>query len=591
MSVGHNDDTQDLVEFRKKDSREGRFQRYARARVRQFWLRQIMTAYGSATMGLLVDFRLGLILCVLAILGELIDISVLRFLLRQGHRAFRKKWAGWIATAAAGAQSIVFSICISLAWVAGGTATQIFCISFFAAAVLNGGIVANFQPAASWTRLSVYGISIVALLLMDGIQLGFDRLHWQVLTLSTLMFGSTLVLFLFFLLRIQDRHMVAEGALLSEKARVEKALQAKTAFLSSVSHQLRTPLNGIMGAGDMLAHSNPRPDQSALLSPLRSSAADLHALISDILDVTQLEKGGLLINRTVIDIDAILRGTVEKYRKRAEEKHLALTFSVEDELPEHVLGDADRISQIVSKLLSNAIRFTERGGIEVKVSVHHSALFSFAFINVTDTGIGIHPEKLREILSGDITETGTLDGGIGLGLRISQKLARQMGGNLLIESTPGSGTACRLTLELHKTNAEDKDLPDWNIANAAILVVEDNRTNQLIVKKMLGPTGASLFFANDGEEAVDQFHKYRPDLILMDLAMPKKTGLEATKDIRTFESESCAKPTPIIALTANAFDEDKRSCERVGMNGFLSKPVTKDALLSELQRAGQASLG
>ena len=159
-----------------------------------------------------------------------------------------------------------------------------------------------------------------------------------------------------------------------------------------------------------------------------------------------------------------------------------------------------------------------------------------------------------------------------------------------MESAKDQGTVCRLTLEIVKTQRSGTTTNDWSIAKASILIAEDNKTNQLIVKKMLDQTGADLCFANDGVEAVERYHSFKPDLILMDLAMPHKSGLEATKDIRDFEHRTAVPEIPIIALTANAFEENKRQCEQVGMNGFLSKPVNRDALILELNRAGQAAM-
>lgn len=590
MSVTLGQHSKELQAFLQRDSLEGRFLRYARARVRQFFVRQLMTALGVVTLGLLIDWRFGAALLVIALMGELADVATLAWLWRKAEKGtLRKKF--WMSSMSAGFQAACFSTCIILSWMVGGKEVHFFCLAFYAATAMNAGIVTNFNKPAAFARMGVYAISTVGLLVGEGLVVGSQNLGWQMDTLATLILAVTVFFYLKFMLSVQSRHMQGEGELLTEKARVEEALQTKTRFLSSVSHQLRTPLNGIMGASDLLAHNKPRADQIALLQPLRSSATDLHALISDILDITQMEKGGLMIKRNVVDIEALLSDTAERYRNRAEEKHLNFTIRFDGTLPRQVLADADRIKQILSKLLANAVKYTEHGGIEMAVSLGKVSRQSFAFVNITDTGPGMSQKQLKRLFSDTPSQGDALDNGLGLGMRISQKLARQMGGNLTIESERGAGTTCRLMIELQASGAEEKQLDDWNISDAAILVAEDNRTNQLIVKKMLASTGASLCFANDGVEAVDKFHSFHPDLILMDLAMPNKTGLEATKDIRRFEEKSHKQQTPIIALTANAFEEDRQSCERVGMNGFLSKPVSREALINELTRAGQASLG
>ncbi|MEO1563300.1 MAG: response regulator [Pseudomonadota bacterium] len=580
-----------LAAFREKDSPEGRFERYARARVRDFWLRQIMTVYGSVAVGLVVDPRIGLTLFCLAILGELIDCSVLIFLLRRGLKAFRRSYAKLMAAGAAGIQATAFSFCIGLAWVTGGPDLYIFCIAFFGAALLNAGIVANFQPQAAWVRIIIYTVSTFGLAMSDIFMSETPDTRWVMTTLAILMLATTIGLFLQFSIRLQSRYMAMTGELLAEQTQVEQALHAKTRFLSSVSHQLRTPLNGIMGASDMLAHKNPRKDQQDLLTPLRSSAADLNALINDILDVTQLEKGGLLIQRKPMDPYAAIHDVTSIYEHRALHKGLKFHYDVSPDMPKCVLADRDRIQQILSKLLSNAIAFTDSGEISVMVTNQLGQQSNLAFVTITDTGRGISKRQLGKIFRQGTHHADGMDSGLGLGLRIAKRLAMQMGGNLLIESAKGQGTTCHLTLELQPLTSKCATANAWEISKASILVAEDNKTNQLIVQKMLSPTGAALHFAKDGQEAVDQYHKLRPDIILMDLAMPKKTGIEATIDIRAYESRSKAPSTPIIALTANAFEEDQQSCVRAGMDGFLSKPVTRDALISEINRAGNTCFG
>ncbi|MEM9716996.1 MAG: response regulator, partial [Pseudomonadota bacterium] len=390
-----------------------------------------------------------------------------------------------------------------------------------------------------------------------------------------------------YFLKLQSKHMSSAGDLLTEKQAVQDALRTKEAFLSSASHQFRTPLNGIMASADLLHRNNPRADQQALIQPLRSSAADLVAMIHDILDVTQLEKGGLMIDLKELDIRTCLSEIIETYRDRATAKAIRYDVEFIGEFPATVMGDGDRITQILSKTLANAVHFTKSGGVSVSVSCRSFQTSCVIFVTIKDSGPGMNPEKLKSVFSDTHGSDGRMDAGLGLGLRIARHAARQMGGALSIDSTVGIGTTSKLTLNL--TSVETKPAqPNWKLSEASILVAEDNKTNQLIVKKLLEPTGVKLHFADDGVAAVAGFQSLQPDLILMDLAMPNKTGLEATEEIRALEAGMSLPTTPIIALTANAFEEDRRNCERVGMNGFLTKPVNQKRLISELERAGQS---
>ncbi|MEO0343758.1 MAG: response regulator [Pseudomonadota bacterium] len=581
---------EDLRSFRLRDAPEGRFQRYGKARLRQFLMRQTLTLFGIAVIAGFIDLTLALLVGALAVLGEVFDLTILVFMLRRGISGFTQRWSDLFAAFGAMVQSFTFSICISSAWITGGAEFHFYCLMFFAAAALNGGIVANFHLLSAYVRLAIYSIAVIALIMLELSIAQLLTREFAMTLLSIVMLAITIFTFLTYFLQLQQKFLSQNGDLLTEKLRVEQALEAKTMFLSSASHQLRTPLNAILGASDMLAHSNPREDQKALLRPLRNSATDLYGLINDILDFTQIEKGQLMIQKQVIDLHVVINDVIEKFRQRAQDKSLSYSVTLTNALPRSVIGDADRISQIISKLLSNSIQFTKQGGIEIILAAQSKARSGLIFVKVIDTGDGIAPSKLKQILSSDSDQNTTRDASLGLGLRIARQLARQMGGSLSIETTDGIGTICRFVFEVFPSNTKANQHSEWNLANAAVLIAEDNKTNQLIVKKMLGPTGASLFFAKDGVEAVESAQKFRPDLILMDLAMPNKTGIEATCDIRAWEAENDLKPVPIIALTANAFESDKDSCTRAGMNGFLAKPVKKKTLIAELERAGNAYL-
>jgi len=377
------------------------------------------------------------------------------------------------------------------------------------------------------------------------------------------------------------------------KLAAEKAAQVKSQFLANMSHEIRTPLNGILGFVGLLGDADLDETQREYLRIARESSESLLSIIDDILDYSKIEAGKIALERMPFSVAELSRSAMMLMEIQARNKPLKLETEIDPKAPAWVDGDPNRVRQVLLNLLSNAVKFTERGTVRLTVSCRlleeGRARLRFA---VSDTGIGIEPDKLKEIFSAfqqaDVATT-RLFGGTGLGLAISRGLAALMDGRIEVESELGKGSTFvfEADFSIHAEAAEkaesapglqDEPLP----RDAAVLVVEDNRTNQRLCEAILAKLGCSCDLAGNGRVALDLLARNRYDLVMMDCRMPVMDGFEATRLIRS--SGMPYADVPIVALTANVMAEDKARCLETGMNDFVPKPFKREQIIEVLKR-------
>ncbi|MDO9266418.1 MAG: ATP-binding protein [Sulfurimonas sp.] len=416
-----------------------------------------------------------------------------------------------------------------------------------------------------------------------------EMLH-EYIWINALAFFGFLLLFIVIYLNIKQRvtleKIVKERTkeLEREKNRAQNATKAKSQFLANMSHEIRTPINGVIGMSHLLLQTKLTKEQMNFLKNIDNSAKSLLRIINDILDFSKIEAGKLSIEKTTFNLKKSVSSVMESVKFIVQEKNIRIHLKYGPNLKDYFYGDSLRISQILTNLLGNAIKFTHNGDIYITIKKIDEKRLKF---QIKDTGIGLSEEQQKKLFKSFSQADGSTTrkyGGTGLGLAISKQLVELMGGKIWVESKEGFGSSFIFEIELQETDFieadEEKTEFDKNILNAnKILMVEDNLTNQLVLLGLLEDYVKEIDIANNGKEALDLFKSGKYELILMDLQMPVMDGYEATKIIREID-----KDIPIIALSANAMTEEVEKTKAYGMNEHLAKPIDVEKLFTTLSK-------
>jgi len=374
--------------------------------------------------------------------------------------------------------------------------------------------------------------------------------------------------------------------LLAATVRAQAADQAKSDFVANMSHEIRTPLNGVLGMAQIMEANALTKAQRERLKIIQESGAALLTVLNDILDISKIQAGKLEINAAPFDALDLGRGACAACEGLAAAKHIDLRFEGDPAASGIWVGDSHRLRQVLTNLLSNALKFTEEGSVSLQLQQVPGGLR----FNVVDTGIGLESHQIPNLFdkfSQADASTTRRYGGTGLGLAISRDLVRMMGGEIEVASERSIGSSFDFTLPLRRAEGADSPPPSRPPAahNASpagrtisILAAEDNPTNQLVLRAMLEPIGVELMIVGDGREAVAAFQSHLFDLVLMDVQMPEMNGVDACRAIRAFERAHGRVRTPILALSANVMAHQQSGYVEAGMDGCVGKPIEMEKL-------------
>ncbi len=500
--------------------------------------------------------------------------------------------------------TVIYSGFPVMMWFLWGGAGKIFAMLWLCGALLHVTMHMHHEPRTFFSAIIPHAVYFMALPL-HALVTGDEPGRWgaAAILLAAVLYAAHLAVAFRQYRTTSDGMRSAHERALERQAAAEVASRAKSTFLANMSHEIRTPMNGVLGMAAALEAADLTPEEAQKLRIIRESGDLLMNILNDILDFSKIEANRIEIEHAPFRLADVARKVESLHSLKAREKGLDFSVECAAGIAAPRVGDSHRIVQVLHNLVGNAIKFTNRGHISVRLRpALGSTVADEVVIEVSDTGIGMTPEQAARIFdpfSQADTTTSRRYGGTGLGLSIAKGLLDAMGGKIEARSELGAGSTFIVTLalplagadaasELAAVDANGRQKPPA-VGALDILAAEDNFVNRAVLQALLAPAGCVVRFAEDGPQVIDAFRRRRFDLVLMDISMPTMDGVEAMEKIRDIERERGEeKKTPIIAVSAHAMRQQVDHYLSIGFDGYVTKPVTTERLLAEIARVIKA---